>query len=261
MEVDYSLPEYKLVEETKHQGTTYWVVGADTNVVPEALRQEFQDYQEVTHCEGTCKTIFLTLSKASKSKLCSKAFVRIDSDLGDTEHEHYLGYVSDFLSSVHQFDRKEKRSTLPLILIDKASPKIHRAINLAEAKNKSKELANGRGDIEGTPQYFKILAREFSLKHSLRLTMFSGKELLQEGFRLMHAVGRGSENEPVFINIAYEGNPESDKWTAFVGKGVCFDTGGYNIKSSKGVSIQLPASRICSWTSMEPPVSSRPSRP
>lgn len=47
----------------------------------------------------------------------------------------------------------------------------------------------------------------------------------------MHAVGRGSTNEPTFINLKYQGNPESDQWVSFVGKGVCFDAGGFNIKS------------------------------
>ncbi len=47
----------------------------------------------------------------------------------------------------------------------------------------------------------------------------------------MHAVGRASINKPVFVNMAYKGNPHSDKWTAFVGKGLCFDTGGLNIKT------------------------------
>jgi leucyl aminopeptidase len=46
----------------------------------------------------------------------------------------------------------------------------------------------------------------------------------------MHAVGRGSQNVPVFINLKYHGNEASDKWVSFVGKGVCFDSGGLNIK-------------------------------
>jgi leucyl aminopeptidase len=46
----------------------------------------------------------------------------------------------------------------------------------------------------------------------------------------MHAVGRGSKNVPVFINLKYNGNEGSDKWISFVGKGVCFDAGGLNIK-------------------------------
>jgi leucyl aminopeptidase len=53
----------------------------------------------------------------------------------------------------------------------------------------------------------------------------------------MHAVGRGSQNEPVFVNLAYKGNPDSSDWISFVGKGVCFDTGGYNIKSCKNFFI------------------------
>lgn len=55
---------------------------------------------------------------------------------------------------------------------------------------------------------------------------------MKEGFRLMHAVGRASKNEPIFINLKYHGNPDSDKWVAYVGKGVCFDSGGLNIKPS-----------------------------
>jgi len=47
---------------------------------------------------------------------------------------------------------------------------------------------------------------------------------------LVHAVGRASINAPAFINLSYNGNTKSDKWVAFIGKGVCFDTGGYDIK-------------------------------
>lgn len=62
------------------------------------------------------------------------------------------------------------------------------------------------------------------------ITIISGDDLLKEGFRLMHAVGRASVNKPIFINIAYKGNPNSDEWISYVGKGLVFDTGGLNIK-------------------------------
>lgn len=51
----------------------------------------------------------------------------------------------------------------------------------------------------------------------------------------MHAVGRASIHKPIFINIAYKGNPDCNDWIAFVGKGICFDTGGLNIKSAGGM--------------------------
>lgn len=49
----------------------------------------------------------------------------------------------------------------------------------------------------------------------------------------MHAVGRASVNEPILVILNYRGNPDKpdDKY-AVVGKGVVFDCGGLNIKSS-----------------------------
>ena len=60
---------------------------------------------------------------------------------------------------------------------------------------------------------------------------------MNEGFRLLHAVGRASKNTPAFVNLAYNGNPDSDSWIAFVGKGVCFDAGGLDIKACKFLFI------------------------
>ncbi len=51
----------------------------------------------------------------------------------------------------------------------------------------------------------------------------------------MHATGRASVNKPIFVNIAYKGNPNDDKWISYIGKGLCFDTGGLNIKPSSAM--------------------------
>ena len=67
------------------------------------------------------------------------------------------------------------------------------------------------------------------------MTVFRGNQLLDQGFRLMHAVGRASINEPIFINLSYNGNPNSDQYHAMVGKGVCFDSGGLNLKPTPGI--------------------------
>ena len=59
--------------------------------------------------------------------------------------------------------------------IDKDCPKVQRVVSLTEATNNTKEWTNGRGDIEGVPQYFKKLAQEFALEHKLRITTYSGE--------------------------------------------------------------------------------------
>jgi leucyl aminopeptidase len=95
---------------------------------------------------------------------------------------------------------------------------------------RSKEWANGRGDIEGVPQYFISQAERISKQYGAKLVVYEGDQLLEQGFRLVHAVGRASINKPAFVNLSHNGNPKSDQWVAFVGKGVCFDTGGLDIK-------------------------------
>jgi len=52
---------------------------------------------------------------------------------------------------------------------------------------------------------------------------------------MFHAVGRASSKPPLLINLTYHGNHHSDYFTAFIGKGICFDTGGLNIKSSSSI--------------------------
>ena len=85
------------------------------------------------------------------------------------------------------------------------------------------------------PKFFKDISIKFAAEHKLGITVIEGDDLLKEGFRLMHAVGRASVNKPVFVNLSYKGNPKSNTWTAFVGKGLCFDTGGLNIKPAVGM--------------------------
>ena len=56
------------------------------------------------------------------------------------------------------------------------------------------------------------------------------KELLDEGLRLLHEVGKGSEVGPALICLSYKGNPDSDEFIALIGKGMVFDQGGINVK-------------------------------
>ncbi len=62
-----------------------------------------------------------------------------------------------------------------------------------------------------------------------------GDALLTENYPAVHAVGRAATNAPRMIDIAW-GN-EADPKITLVGKGVCFDTGGLDIKPSSGMLI------------------------
>jgi leucyl aminopeptidase len=83
-------------------------------------------------------------------------------------------------------------------------------------------------------QYFVDRATEFvaSTGGKVEMKLFHGeKQLLDEGLRLIHAVGKGSIQPAALINLVYKGDPESETFKSIVGKGIVYDQGGVNCKT------------------------------
>ncbi len=72
-------------------------------------------------------------------------------------------------------------------------------------------------------------------RHGARMRCVVGDALLAENFPLIHAVGRASDRAPRLIDISY-GDPSAPRVT-LVGKGVCFDTGGLDLKPSSAMLL------------------------
>lgn len=96
----------------------------------------------------------------------------------------------------------------------------------------ARNLANGNAD-DITPQYLSQVAQKFAkeLPHT-KVSIFDKKKIQKEGMGLLLAVNRGSKRDPAFIIIEYKGAPKSTDTTVLVGKGITYDTGGLNLKTS-----------------------------
>jgi leucyl aminopeptidase len=115
-----------------------------------------------------------------------------------------------------------------------ASEKFRQEYQISVHKNLCRDYHNRRGNIAGV-QYFVDQAKEFvaSSEGKVELKLFHGEqELLAEGLRLIQAVGKGSVQPAALINLIYKGNPDSEEYTSLVGKGIVFDQGGVNVKTS-----------------------------
>ena len=83
-----------------------------------------------------------------------------------------------------------------------------------------------------TPATFSALAQALAVRAQLAVTTYDAAALADLGAGAMMAVGRASENTPLLVRIAY--CPQAATRTvAVVGKGVCFDTGGVNVKPAR----------------------------
>ena len=244
------LPTYHIVKGDKWEGHSYHVIAASEHeLVPEDFREDFKKDGEVNASHGKHKRVFLTAERAAKATVANNSLVHVSKAASDCDD--YVGSITDFLSSCYRFNRKSVRDAPPSVSVHEEVPKVHEVVNLVEARNQCREWANGRGDIEGNPTTYKRICEDFSREHGLKITVFEGDELLKQGFRLAHAVGRASVNPPVFVNMGYNGNPDSKDWIAFVGKGVCFDAGGLQLKTSNSFLMKPLVSRKCTWTNRE----------
>ena len=75
--------------------------------------------------------------------------------------------------------------------------------------------------------------RDVAERHGARLEVVAGDDLLARNYPAIHAVGRASHRAPRLIRLEW-GDADAPR-LSLVGKGVCFDTGGLNIKASAGM--------------------------
>jgi leucyl aminopeptidase len=85
------------------------------------------------------------------------------------------------------------------------------------------------------PADIEAAARTLAERYGASLRSVVGEGLLADNFPLVHAVGRAAARPPRVIDLSW-GDPRHPK-IALVGKGVCFDTGGLDIKTSAGMLL------------------------
>ncbi len=85
------------------------------------------------------------------------------------------------------------------------------------------------------PDQLEVAFRALAAHYKAEVSAISGDKLLSENFPLIHAVGRASEGEPRLLEMRWgkKGNPA----ITLVGKGVCFDTGGLDIKPASSMAL------------------------
>jgi len=77
-------------------------------------------------------------------------------------------------------------------------------------------------------------ARDLAKKHKAKVKVTVGDDLLKDNFPTIHAVGRASDRAPRLIDMTWGPARGAPKVT-LVGKGVCFDTGGLDLKPPAGM--------------------------
>ncbi len=83
------------------------------------------------------------------------------------------------------------------------------------------------------PDALEEAARDVAQEHGAQISVISGDDLLAKNYPMIHAVGRASSVAPRLIDFTWGSGPK----LTLVGKGVCFDTGGLDLKPASAMGL------------------------
>ena len=167
----------------------------------------------------------------------SEYVINTDSILGNGKI-----FIGHFLHGLklksYEFKKYKSKKETKLITLNVFGKKNIPAINtlkkfkaLEEGTFYARDLVSEPGNILHPDEYARRLR---SLKkYGLKINIYDQKKLKRLGMNALLGVGQGSIRGSYLVTIEWKGLKSNSKPLAFVGKGVCFDTGGYSLKPAK----------------------------
>ncbi|SDJ05958.1 MULTISPECIES: leucyl aminopeptidase family protein [Bradyrhizobium] len=134
----------------------------------------------------------------------------------------------------YRFGRYRKAEQPGVRLVPPDGVDVADIVRMAEAASLARDLINTPSNDMG-PEQLAQAAEALAKRYGASFNSIVGDELVAQNFPLIHAVGMASTRAPRLIDIGW-GDPAHPKVT-LVGKGVCFDTGGLDLKPSSGMLI------------------------
>ena len=148
-------------------------------------------------------------------------------------HDTRLATLAFALGS-YRFGRYRKTEKPDVRLVPSDGIDIADIVRMAEAASLARDLINTPSNDMG-PEELAQAAEQLAQRFGASFTCIVGDDLIAKNFPLIHAVGIASTRAPRLIDMSW-GDPSHPKVT-LVGKGVCFDTGGLDLKPSSGMLI------------------------
>jgi leucyl aminopeptidase len=148
-------------------------------------------------------------------------------------HDIRLAALAFALGS-YRFSRYRKNDLPNVRLVPPEGVDIADIARMAEAAALARDLINTPSNDMG-PEELALAAAELAKRFGASFSAIVGEDLTRQNFPLIHAVGMASPRAPRLIDLSW-GDPAHPKVT-LVGKGVCFDTGGLDLKPSSGMLI------------------------
>jgi leucyl aminopeptidase len=190
----------------------------------------------IPNSEGKLSQALFVVSDANDYFACGDLIKQLPSGqyLLQADQEHVEAISFGWLVGAYKFDRyisDKSNKTLACLAINNTDI-VNSAIKSAEATALTRDLINTPA-ADMMPEHLSKAADDLAKQFDAKVSHIVGDDLLTENYPTIHAVGRASVHTPRLIDLTW-GDSKNPQVT-LVGKGVCFDSGGLDMKPAAGM--------------------------
>lgn len=128
-------------------------------------------------------------------------------------------------------DKEEEKKIYLLTQVENSEKVVKKLESVVSSINFAKHLQILPPNICNSEYLATQIEQELSQYKGLKITTLNKEQITEKGLNLLLSVNRGSAFEPRLVVVEYQGNSKSKEKLALIGKGITFDSGGYNIKT------------------------------
>jgi len=191
--------------------------------------------------EGSLRQAIFVVTDASHYFACGNLITQLPPGQYklDATPEHQQAICFAWLVGAYEFsayktqtnEAQANKKGLPSLAVNDQTL-IDNAIKYAEATALVRDLVNTPA-VDMMPINLGNTARELADIFGGNLSQIVGDELLEHNYPTIHAVGRASVHQPRLIDLTW--GDKNHPQVTLVGKGVCFDSGGLDLKPAAGM--------------------------
>lgn len=191
------------------------------------------DMAILTNENGDLDKIYISTEQNQEDKAIAIAVTNLPP--GCYYFSHPLSHEASVMWALAQYrfdEFKSDKEPKRVLLIEQAH--LQAILAEVEAIYLVRDLINLPANVLN-PQYMTDVVRELAAQHQAQFEQVVGDELLSEGYPAIHAVGRAASHAPRLLSLTW-GQPSHPRVT-LIGKGVCFDSGGLDLKPANAMRL------------------------
>ena len=191
--------------------------------------------------ELTMTALRITVKKALLSSFLKKC-EEVELVPHAADEKSVIAVIEGYLIGTYKWDKykskpkdDKSKDLKHVFLVAPEKKESKQAVTICEGVNFTRNLVNDNADVV-TSELFEKEVKELIKGHkNVTIEILNEKELKAKGLNLILAVNQGSNKEPKLIIVKYNGGAAKDEFTAVLGKGMTFDTGGLNLKPTNHI--------------------------